>query len=137
MKFKIATLLTSLLSVVSCGPSIDISNEAVGLHVISGFGEKYSFISNSPSDIEISTMVDDLDWEGGFHQVILVTSPGISIEVGGSLAPSDGLSSVYRDLNKEIYRVTVEPPNTTEEMKAILLSFHAGDNKWESMYQYE
>ena len=87
MKFKIATLLTSLLSVVSCGPSIDISNEAVGLHVISGFGEKYSFISNSPSDIEISTTVDDLDWEGGFHQVILVTSPGISIEVGGSLAP--------------------------------------------------
>ncbi|MDD1508906.1 hypothetical protein [Pseudomonas sp. CNPSo 3701] len=137
MNFKIAALLTSLLSIVSCGPSIDNSNETVGLHVISGFGEKYSFISNSPNDIDISNTIDNLDWEGGFHQVILVTSPGISIEVGGSLDPSDGLSSVYRDLNKEIYRVTVEPPATVEEIKAILLSFHSGDNKWESMYQYE
>ncbi|WP_339462996.1 hypothetical protein [Pseudomonas sp. EA_105y_Pfl2_R69] len=112
-------------------------NNVVGLHVISDFGSDYTYVSEAPDHIEISNTIKRLDWQKGFHQVILVTAPGVSMEVGGSLDPSDGLSSVYRDINKSIYRVTVDPPISVNQMEKILLSFHAGDNQWEKMYKYE
>ena len=111
--------------------------EIVGLHVLTNFPTERVFVTDSPVEADIVETIRDLDWRNGFHQVILVTSPGVSMEVGGSLEPGVGLSSVYRDLNNRIYRVTRYPPETTMEMEKILLSFHAGDNEWEEMYIYD
>jgi hypothetical protein len=137
MKLNILFMISSLFFLASCGPSMEDANNVVGLHVISDFGNEYTYVSESPNNIVVSETIRNLDWEKGFHQVILVTIPGVSMEVGGSLDPSDGLSSAYRDVNKNIYRVTVDPPVSVNQMEKILFSFHAGDNQWEKMYQYE
>ena len=126
-----------LLFLVACGPTAEDSDKVVGLHVLSEFGENYEFVSAAPTEEVIRTTMKKLDWKNNFHQVVLVTSPGVSIEVGGSLNPKDGLSSVYRHLEERDSRVTKVPPSTVEEMEAILLSFHRGDNKWSKMYIYE
>ena len=112
-------------------------NEVVGLHVLTNFPTEHVFVTASPVEADIVETIRKLDWRNGFHQVILVTSPGVSMEVGGSLEPGVGLSSVYRDLSNRIYRVTRYPPKTTMEMEKILLSFHAGDNEWEEMFIYD
>ena len=105
-----------------------------GLHVSSEYGDTHRYVSPDPDVETIEKTVQSLDWSG-FHQVFLVNNSGESIEVGGSLDPKDGLSSVYR--YKEIYRVTKEPPKTVAEMLDILKSFYAEDGNWENMYEYE
>jgi hypothetical protein len=109
---------------------------AIGLHVLSDFGDNYEFVSEAPNRPLIMSTIRALDWRNGFHQVILVTEPGVSMEVGGSLDPSDGLSSIYQDEKNDIYRVTAKPPSTVDEMEAILVSFLHGDGRWEQMYEY-
>ena len=108
-----------------------------GLHVFSDYGSKYRYIHENPTEETIRTMIRSLDWVDGFHQVLLVVSPGISLEVGGSLNPEDGLHSVYRDWNRGIPKVTKEPPTTVENMEELLVSFHFGDGRWQQMYDYE
>lgn len=98
-----------------------------GLHVLSEFGAEHRFVDKNPTEEIIRATIRGLDWIDGFHQVLLVTSPGISLEVGGSLDPEDGLASVYRDEKNEIFRVTREPPTTVENMVDLLVSFHLGD----------
>lgn len=117
--------------------SVEPEHEKLGLHVYSGFGNKHYFITSRPTVEKIRKTLSALDWEEDFHQVVLVISPGESIEVGGSLNPNDGLSSVYRNNNENIYRVTRVPPSTVKEMERILISFVRGDGLWESMYIYE
>jgi hypothetical protein len=82
-------------------------------------------------------MLRSLDWDGGFHTLFLVTAPGVSLEVGGSLAIDIGLSSVFRDLHNEIYRVVSQAPATIENLEDLLVSFYKGDGRWEQMYDYE
>ena len=137
MQLKNLIIFFIFLFLLACGSSSDNANKVVGLHVLSEFGNKYEFVSSNPTGTDISSALKKLDWKNNFYQVILVTSPGVSIEVGGSLNPKDGLSSVYRDIDKKDYRVTKEPPSTIKEMEAILLSFHKGNNEWEKMYVYE
>jgi hypothetical protein len=108
-----------------------------GLHVLSEYGDQHRFLDKSPTEETIRTTIRGLDWVGGFHQVLLVTAPGVSLEVGGSLDPDDGLASVHRDLKNKVYRVTREPPTTVENMEDLLVSFHLGDGRWEQMYDYE
>jgi len=108
-----------------------------GLHVIAEYGDQPSLVDKNPSEQTIRATIRSLDWVGGFHLVFLVTSPDVSLEVGGSLDPDDGLSSVYRDLKNKIYRVTRKPPTTIENMEDLLVSFHLGDGRWEQMYDYE
>lgn len=124
-----------LLSFTGCTRDPVLDNP--GLHVLSGFADTHAYLTPNPSEDEIRRAIAPLDWEGGFHQVFLVKSPGKAIEVGGSLDPEHGLSSVYRDNAHEIYRVTREPPTTVAEMEAILLSFHRGDGLWETMFIYD
>ena len=120
----------------SCQES-DPVGSVVGLHVLTDFAGGHIYITENPTPEIIVKTIRDLDWVNGFHQVIITSSPGVSMEVGGSLRSEDGLSSVYRDTNNRIYRVTKVPPSTVEQMEKILLSFHAGNNKWEKMYEYE
>ncbi|MGI9235882.1 MAG: hypothetical protein ACR2QZ_00700 [Woeseiaceae bacterium] len=115
----------------------DPANDVPGLHVLSEHGDQHRFIDENPTEKTIRMTMTSLNWVDGFHQVVLVTSPGVSLEVGGSLHPEDGLSSVYRDWKNRIHRVTKEPPTTVENMEDLLVSFHLGDGRWEQMYDYE
>lgn len=73
----------------------------------------------------------------GFFQVVLVLPSGQSMEVGGSLDPTHGLSSVFRDPDVGDYRVTKDPPSSVREMIKILVSFNRGDKRWQFMFDYE
>jgi len=112
-------------------PSGDPVDDVPGLHVLSEYGDEHRFVDKNPVEKTIRATIRSLDWVGGFHQVVLVTSPGVSLEVGGSLDPDDGLSSVYRDSKNNIHRVTREPPTTVENMEDLLVSFYLGDGRWE------
>jgi len=118
-------------------PSDDPVEEIPGLHVLSEYGDQHRFLDKNPTEETIRATIRGLDWVGGFHQVLLVKSPGVSLEVGGSLHPDDGLASVYRDWQNNIYRVTREPPTTVKNMEDLLVSFHLGDGRWEQTYNYE
>lgn len=126
-----------VLGLIGCAPEADNIDGYVGLHLLSNYGEEYKFLTKTPTPTEISSTLDELDWVNGFHQIVLVTEEGVSMEVGGSLSPSNGLSSVYRNAHKDEHRVTREPPETILEMEEILLSFHARDGVWEKMFVYE
>ena len=140
MKNGILTALRSLFGAKTAKSPTQVTDapegRAVGLHVLSDFGDTHEFVSEAPDRRLIMSTLRTLDWRNGFHQVILITEPGVSMEVGGSLDPSDGLSSIYQDENNDIYRVTAKPPSTVDEMEAILVSFCQGDGKWEQMYEY-
>ncbi len=115
----------------------DPTNDVPGLHVLSDYGAEHTFVGKSPTERTIRATIRDLDWVNGFHQVILVTAPGVSLEVGGSLDPQDGLSAMYRDWKKNDHRVTREPPTTVKNMEDLLVSFHRGDGRWEQMYTFD
>ena len=126
-------VLAAVLSISSCSTSDPVLDHP-GLHVLSEYGDTHVYVSKDPSLEIIERTVRGLDWNM-FHQVFLVKQSGESMEVGGSLDPKDGLSSVYR--HQEIYRVTKEPPGRVGEMIEILKSFYLGDGRWEIMYEYE
>jgi hypothetical protein len=139
-KNRILTALYSLFGAKAAKSPSQVTDtpdgRKVGLHVLSDFGDTHEFVSEAPDRGLITSTIRALEWRNGFHQVILVTAPGVSMEVGGSLDPSDGFSSVYQDENNDIYRVTVSPPGTVGDMEAILVSFLLGDGRWEGMYDY-
>lgn len=108
-----------------------------GLHVLSEDDDQTRCVDKNPTEDTIRAMLRSLDWDGGFHAVFLVTAPGVSLEVGGSLAIDIGLSSVFRDLHNEIYRVVSQAPATIENLEDLLVSFYKGDGRWEQMYDYE
>jgi hypothetical protein len=111
--------------------------DSPGLHVLSEFANEHRLITDTPTEDAIRETIRLLDWERGFHQVFLVVAPGEAIEVGGSLRPQDGFSSVYRNNGQSIFRVTREPPKTIDDLEYILLSFYRGDGLWEENYIYD
>ena len=108
-----------------------------GLHVFSDYGATHILVDKNPTERTIRQTVRGLDWAGGFHQVLLVTSPGVSLEVGGSLDPEDGLSSMFSDVYKDVYRVIRKPPDSVRMMEDLLVSFHSGDGRWEHMADFD
>ena len=108
-----------------------------GLHVVSDYGADHCFADQHPTEKTIRKTLRSLDWLGGFHQVILVTSPGVSFEVGGSLDPSDGLSSSYSDSQEGVFKVINEGPKSVAEMESLMVSFYRGDGRWERLNDYE
>jgi hypothetical protein len=108
----------------------------IGLHVLSDFGDTHTFVAEVPKRRIIVSTIRTLDWETGFHQIILVKEPGVSLEVGGSLNPDDGLSAVYTDEKRNVCEVTSSPPETIEDMVALLVSFLTGGGRWEQMYDF-
>ncbi len=109
----------------------DDSIEGVkGLHLLNDYGDGHEFISKSIDVQTVITQLKKLPWKTEFIQLIVVTQPGISMEVGGSLNGIDGLSAVYRNrITKEEY-ITVHAPESVREMEEILVSFLNGDDKW-------
>ena len=108
-----------------------------GLHVLSSFPSEHRLVDKSPTEKTIRATIRDLDWLGGFHQVLLVTSPGICFAVSGSLDPDHGLSSSFSDEKKGVYLVIKEPPASVAKMEELMVSYYYGDGRWKRMSTYE
>ena len=114
----------------------DPSERNVGIHLLSNYGEIYEHITSDVENSGIKDLIDRLNWESGFYQVICTIEPGVSIEVGGSLNGYDGLSSVYRNRLKNIESVMVKPPETRGEMIEIMQSFAGGNDIWHTKHSW-
>lgn len=124
-------------------PSIDpvetkeLGEGVPGLHVVSDFTREYRFVDGNPNVETIRSTIRSLDWVEGFHHVVVVTSPGVSLTVSGSLHPEDGLAAAYIDSTNDVYRYPSEPPRTVKDIEELLVSFHLGDGRWEQTYDFD
>ncbi len=100
----------------------------VGIHLLSDYGSRYQFLSTDISATTVEEAVRKIDWKHGFYQVVVVLTPGVSMEVGGSDNSIDGFSVMYRNRHNRIEAVIVSPPTTSEAMAEILMEFIKGGN---------
>lgn len=115
----------------------DSIESRIGIHVIPSFGDEPTIYSQSLSEQAVLEAIASLDWIGGFHQVVVVTSPGTSMEVGGSLNPEHGLSAVYRNRVKGIHAVTKDAPEAVADLEAILVAFLKPGDDWMRVQEFE
>lgn len=118
-------------------PGRDPADDEPGLHVFSDYCDQYGLVEKNPTEDTIRAAVRGLDWVEGFHIVMLVKSPGVCLDVGGSLDPEYGLSSTYRDSYDSIVKVIKEPPISVKHMEDLLVSFHLGDGRWDKLNEYD
>ena len=109
----------------------------VGVHVVPNFGDDPTAFTAAISEETVRAALKSVDWVNGFHQVIVVTSPGTSMEVGGSLDPEHGLSAVYRNRSEGIELVTREAPATILQLEAILLAFLEPGDSWRQVQDFD
>jgi len=102
------------------------------LIIYSDYGSKTTVKIDNPSEADVLGWIDKLDWNE-FHQVILEHDENNCFEVGGSLNPTDGLSSMAR-LGADDY-VIAEAPTTIDQLKALIISYHKNDDKWKQVYE--
>ena len=122
----------------STDTTAEAGNENIpGLHVLTGLPSEHRIIDKNPTEETIRTTIRNLDWAGDFHQVLLVTSPGVCFAVGGSLDPDHGLSSSFHDADKGVDLVITEAPRTVEKMEELMVSFFSGDGQWKRMNTYD
>lgn len=107
-----------------------------GIYLLSNCDDAYQQISSKIDSSIIKDLINSLDWESGFYQVICTLEPGILIEVGGSLNEYDGLAGIYKNRLENIEAVTIEPPETKSEMIEIMQSFSSGSNVWHTKYSW-
>lgn len=115
----------------------DPSETVVGIHLLTDYGSGYQFLSRELSDKKVREEINKLEWQRRFYQLVVVTKPGISMEVGGSINPNVGLSAMYRDRHNRIDAVIISPPSTVDEMAEILIAFLREDESWKKEYEFE
>lgn len=140
MKRLLGSLLSFLLPTTAMAQAYDWKTDPieshVGIHVISDFGKNHTVYSRSVSEVSIRAVLRSVDWINGFHQIVVVSSPGISMEVGGSLNPEDGLSGVYRDHHRPLRAVTKEAPQSVSDMEVILIAFTKPEDEWKHVQEF-
>ncbi|MFL6587832.1 MAG: hypothetical protein ACJ8GV_13240 [Luteimonas sp.] len=109
----------------------------VGIHLIPNFGDDSTIYFPKISEDAVRSALRSVDWVNGFHQVVVVLSPGTSMEVGGSLDPDHGLSAVYRNRNEQTEAVTKYAPETVDDMEAILIAFLKLGDDWTRVQEFE
>ena len=109
----------------------------VGTHVIPNFGDDPMHFSAETTEESIRAALNGVDWKNGFHQVVVVTAPGVSMEVGGSLDPDHGLSAVYRDRREGVELITKDAPRSIAELEAILIAFAKQDGSWRKVREFD
>ena len=109
----------------------------VGIHVIPNFGDDPTIYSPTISEDAVRSALRSVDWVNGFHQVVVVQSPGTSMEVGGSLNPDHGLSAVYRNRREQTEAVTKDAPESVDDMEAILIAFLKPGDGWTRLQEFE
>jgi hypothetical protein len=136
----LAAILAMLLPACSGEPThsweTDPVESRVGIHIISNFGDDPAVFSSNISAQAVQAALQRVDWVNGFHQVVVVISPGVSMEVGGSLNPGHGLSAVYRNRPKGIEAVSKDAPESISGLEAILLAFLRQDDSWQKVQEF-
>ena len=115
----------------------DPIESTVGIHVVPHFGDDPTEFYSEISQDSVRAALRSVDWENGFHQVVVVISPGISMEVGGSLNPDHGLSACYRNRLEGSEAVTREAPETISRLEAILLAFLEPGDSWQQVQVFD
>ena len=139
MKRLLLTLLAMILPASAAAQAweTDPVESKVGIHVIPNFGDDPTVYSPAISEEAVRSALQSVDWLNGFHQVVVVLSPGTSMEVGGSLNPDHGLSAVYRNRNEQTEAVTKEAPETVKDMEAILIAFLKPGDGWMQVQEFD
>ena len=96
------------------------------LTVIENYGSRVKEISQYATVREITDTMNSINWKD-FHQVVLTNDENNWVEVGGNIT-DDGLSVVYAE--DKVQYIIVDPPTTVERMTKILLSYFAGDGRF-------
>ena len=136
--FKLLSKLFLAGAVVS-QPVIAVEDHferTVGIHLLSNYGSEYSFLGDSISKSDIEREINKLDWPNNFYQFVVISEPGVLMEVGGSLHPSDGLSARHLNRRTKTEGIIVSPPESVEEMSDILIRFTTGDS-WKAKYKFD
>jgi hypothetical protein len=115
----------------------DPSETVVGIHLLTDYGSGHQLLSQELSEKKIREEIYKLEWQRKFYQLVVVTEPGISMEVGGSMNPNVGLSAMYRNRRNRIDAVIISPPSTVDEMAEILIAFLREDESWKKEYEFE
>lgn len=140
MKRLLDLLLSMLLPPASTAQQTtwetDPTETEVGIHVIPNFGDDPVIHSPDIDEAAVRSALQSVDWVNGFHQVVVVLSPGTSMEVGGSLDPEHGLSAMYRNRREGIEAVTREAPETLGDLEAILLAFIEPGDGWRQVQAF-
>ena len=108
-----------------------------GIHLLSDYGRKYCFLSQEISTSIIAAELNKLNWIECFYQFIVVKSPGISMEVGGNLNSTDGLSAMFTNHHIHTQAVIKRAPESIIEMKNILKAFIQSEDSWQKQYEFE
>lgn len=133
---KILALLVPDSSIAAADWRVDPVESKAGIHVVSNFGEEEVFFSADISVQTIKKALRSVDWEGGFHEVTVVLTPGVSMDVGGSLSPEHGLSAMYRNRLEYVEAVSREAPESVAQMEAILLAFIEPGDGWKDRWEF-
>lgn len=111
-------------------------HQRIGIHVFPYFGEEEPVYVAELTDDAVQQAIRSLDWEHGFHQVIVVREAGVSMETSGSLLPAHGLSVVHEDRTTGAIMMAREVPETIPELEAIQLAFIKGGDAWRSVREF-
>lgn len=141
MRRLLAVLLFILLPAIAPAQTPawekDPTESRVGIHVIPNFGDNPTVYSQGITAAAVRSALKSVNWKTGFHQVVVVLSPGTSMEVGGSLDPTHGLSAIYRNRHKGIEAVTRDAPKTVSDLEAILLAFIKPGDGWTQVQKFD
>jgi hypothetical protein len=114
----------------------DPIESVVGIHVLTDYGSQHRHLGKNLNASHALSELRKLPWTKQFMQFVVVTKPGVSMEVGGSLNGVDGLSAVYRNRHDAVEAVTKVAPKSVKEMEYILGSFLNDDGKWRSLFAF-
>jgi hypothetical protein len=109
----------------------------VGIHVIPYFGDEGREFIPELTEAAVRKAIRSLDWEDGFHQIVVIRAPGISMETGGSLDPEHGLAAAYRDNANDIVAVSRHAPESLAELEAIQFAFLKGGDAWRQVCAFD
>jgi len=140
MNKSLIALLVTLLGLSSSNAKPAWENDpiesVVGIHLLTEYGSQHRHLGKNLNASHVLSELRKLPWTKQFMQFVVVTKPGVSMEVGGSSNGIDGLSAVYRNRHDAVEAVTKVAPASVKEMEYILGSFLNGDGKWKALFTF-
>ncbi len=138
---KFNAILFSLILVATFSCSKNKKSEAsnitnstqMQLTIFHGYGDSEETVSESATIELVNQVMERLDWNK-FTNVQLTIDDNNWLSVGGSLG-SDGLSVIYSENGEQF--VTVDPPETEEQMTKVLRSYLNDDGQFKKDWKFE
>lgn len=105
----------------------------VKLEMLQGAMQAEQMIAENPTDEEIARLVHGMAWDE-ISFVIVKLDEANWLDGSGSLKPADGLSAMCEIEGQQF--VTVEAPQSLDEIVALLQSFNRKDGNWRTMVKW-